>query len=152
MESRLNEEGTPQGGPLSSLLANIKLDELDKEIEKRGHKFCRYADDCNIYVRSQKAGERVMESITRYIEEILKLKVNRNKSAADRPSRRKFLGFSFYVMKGKAHNFVHKKPIARFKAKVKEITSRTNGKSMEMRMEHLENQGFLSLTKRLAIY
>jgi RNA-directed DNA polymerase len=132
-----NEEGTPQGGPLSPLLANIMLDELDKELEQRGHKFCRYADDCNIYVRSRKAGERVMRSITRYIEEVLKLKVNRNKSAVDRPSRRKFLGFSFYVMKGKARNFIHKKPIGRFKAKVKEITSRSNGKSMEMRKERL---------------
>ena len=130
-----SEEGTPQGGPLSPLLANIMLDELDKELEKRGHKFCRYADDCNIYVRSQKAGERVMESITRYIEKVLKLKVNRNKSAVDRPSRRKFLGFSFYVMKGKARNFIHKKPIARFKAKVKAITSRSNGK------EHGNAQG-----------
>jgi group II intron reverse transcriptase/maturase len=132
-----SEEGTPQGGPLSPLLANIMLDELDKELEKRGHPFCRYADDCNIYVKSQKAGERVMESITGYIEKVLKLKVNRNKSAVDRPSRRKFLGFSFYVKKGKARNFIHKKPIARFKAKVKEITSRSNGKSMEVRKERI---------------
>jgi RNA-directed DNA polymerase len=132
-----SEEGTPQGGPLSPLLANIMLDELDKELEKRGHKFCRYADDCNIYVKSQKAGERVMESITRYIQEELHLKVNRNKSAVDRPSRRKFLGFSFYIMKGKARNFIHKKPIAKFKTKVKEITSRSNGKSMEMRKDAL---------------
>jgi RNA-directed DNA polymerase len=132
-----SEEGTPQGGPLSPLLANIMLDELDKELEKRGHKFCRYADDCNIYVRSQKAGERVMESITHYIEKVLKLKVNRNKSAVDRPSRRKFLGLSFYMRKGKARNFIHKKPIARFKAKVKAITSRSNGMSMEMRKERL---------------
>lgn len=132
-----SEEGTPQGGPLSPLLANIMLDELDKELEKRGHKFCRYADDCNIYVRSQKAGARVMKSITRYIEEELKLKVNRNKSAVDRPSRRKFLGLSFYIRKGKARNFIHKKPIARFKAKVKTITSRSNGMSLEMRKERL---------------
>jgi len=133
-----SEEGTPQGGPLSPLLANIMLDELDKELEKRGHKFCRYADDCNIYVKSQKAGERVMESITGYIEEVLKLKVNRNKSAVDRPSKRKFLGFSFYVMKGKARNFIPKKPIAKFKAKLKEITSRSNGMSMETRMDKLD--------------
>jgi RNA-directed DNA polymerase len=133
-----SEEGTPQGGPLSPLLANIMLDELDKELEKRGHKFCRYADDCNIYVKSQKAGERVMESITEYIEGVLKLKVNRNKSAVDRPSKRKYLGFSFYVMKGKARNFIPKKPIAKFKAKVKEITSRSNGMSMETRMDKLD--------------
>jgi RNA-directed DNA polymerase len=132
-----SEEGTPQGGSLSPLLANIMLDELDKELERRGHPFCRYADDCNIYVKSQKAGKRVMESVTRYTEEVLKLKVNRNKSAVDRPSRRKFLGFSFYVMKGKVRNFIHKKPIARFKAKVKEITSRSNGKSMDMLKERL---------------
>jgi len=141
-----SEEGTPQGGPLSPLLANIMLDELDKELEKRGHKFCRYADDCNIYVKSRKAGERVMESITLYIEKELKLKVNRNKSAVDRPSRRKFLGFSFYVMKGKARNFIHKKPIARFITKVKEITSRSNGMSMEMRKEKLNwlTQGWVN--------
>jgi RNA-directed DNA polymerase len=133
-----SEEGTPQGGPLSPLLANIMLDELDKELEKRGHKFCRYADDCNIYVKSQKAGERVMESITKYIEEVLKLKVNRNKSAVDKPNNRKFLGVSFDVQEGKVTNLIHEKPIARFKAKVKEITSRSNGKSMEMRMEELD--------------
>jgi RNA-directed DNA polymerase len=132
-----SEEGTPQGGPLSPLLANIMLDELDKELERRGHKFCRYADDCNIYVRSEKAGKRVMASITHYIEKVLKLKVNRNKSAVDRPNRRKFLGLSFYVMKGKARNFIHKKPLTRFKAKVKAITSRSNGMSMEMRKERL---------------
>ena len=132
-----NEEGTPQGGPMSPLLANIMLDELDKELECRGHKFCRYADDCNIYVRSRKAGERVMESITRYIEEKLKLKVNRNKSAVDRVSRRKFLGFAFYIMKGKARNFIHAKCVERFKEKVRVITGRSNGKSMDWRKERL---------------
>ncbi len=132
-----SEEGTPQGGPLSPLLANIMLDELDKELEKRGHKSCRYADDCNIYVKSRKAGERVMESITRYIEEVLKLKINRNKSAVDKPGRRKFLGFSFYARKGEVRNFIHKKPVERFKAKVREITSRSNGKGMDWRKEKL---------------
>lgn len=134
-----SEEGTPQGGPLSPLLANIMLDELDKELEKRGHKSCRYADDCNIYVKSRKAGERVMESITHYIEEVLKLKISRNKSAVDKPSRRKFLGFSFYVKKGKARNFIHRKPVERFKTRVKEITSRSNGKSMDWRKEELNH-------------
>ncbi|MGG3998094.1 group II intron reverse transcriptase/maturase, partial [Aneurinibacillus thermoaerophilus] len=88
-------EGTPQGGPLSPLLSNIVLDELDKELEKRGHKFVRYADDCNIYVRTHKAGERVKQSVTAFIKGKLKLKINQEKSAVDRPWKRKFLGFSF---------------------------------------------------------
>jgi len=134
-----SEEGTPQGGPLSPLLANIMLDGLDKELEKRGHKFCRYADDCNIYVKSKKAGERVMESISHYVEEVLKLKINRTKSAVDKPSKRKFLGFSFYLKEGKARNYIHRKPVERFKKKVKEITSRSNGKSMEWRKEALNH-------------
>lgn len=85
------EDGCPQGGPLSPLLSNIMLDEMDKELEKRGHKFCRYADDCNIYVRSRKAAERTMRSVTEFLEGPLKLKVNRDKSAVDRPWKRKFL-------------------------------------------------------------
>jgi RNA-directed DNA polymerase len=129
--------GTPQGGPLSPLLANIILDELDKELEKRGHKFCRYADDCQIYVRSQRAGKRVMKSITRYLEEVLKLRVNRVKSAVDKPSKRKFLGFSFYHKKGEVRNFIPRKPIAKLKVKVKEITSRSNGRSMDWRKRKL---------------
>src|SRR5512139_1842524 len=88
------EEGTPQGGPLSPFLSNILLDDLDKELERRGHRFCRYADDCNIYVRSRKAGERVMESISRFLERRLRLKVNREKSAVDRPWKRDFLGYT----------------------------------------------------------
>ena len=96
-----SEEGTPQGGPLSPLLSNIMLDELDKELEKRGHKFCRYADDCNIYVKSKRAGERVMENITNFIEGKLKLKVNRSKSAVERPWKRKFLGFTIILSFGK---------------------------------------------------
>jgi RNA-directed DNA polymerase len=89
------DEGTPQGGPLSPLLSNIVLDELDRELEQRGHRFVRYADDCNIYVRSQRAGERVMKSVSQFITRKLKLKVNEQKSAVSRPSKRKFLGFSF---------------------------------------------------------
>lgn len=88
-------EGTPQGGPLSPLLSNILLDELDKELAHRGHKFCRYADDCNIYVRSQRAGARVMDSIERFLGKRLRLKVNRRKSAVAKPRDRQFLGFSF---------------------------------------------------------
>lgn len=91
-----SEEGTPQGGPLSPLLSNIMLTDLDRELERRGHKFVRYADDCNIYVKSQRSGERVFEGIVNYLEIKLKLKVNREKSAVDRPWNRKFLGFSFY--------------------------------------------------------
>ncbi len=90
------ETGTPQGGPLSPLLSNIVLDELDRELEKRGHRFVRYADDCNIYVKSQRAAERVMESVTRYIEKKLRLKVNEEKSAVGLAVKRQFLGFSFY--------------------------------------------------------
>ncbi|WP_269087771.1 reverse transcriptase domain-containing protein, partial [Mycobacteroides abscessus] len=89
------EEGTPQGGPLSPLLSNLMLDVLDQELEKRGHRFVRYADDCNIYVRSQQAGERVMAGTERFLAKRLKLKVNRAKSAVAKPSARKFLGFSF---------------------------------------------------------
>lgn len=90
------EEGTPQGGPLSPLLSNIVLDELDRELERRGHRFVRYADDCNIYVRSQRAAERVLASVQRYVEKKLRLRVNQEKSAVDLATRRKFLGFSFY--------------------------------------------------------
>jgi len=90
------ERGTPQGGPLSPLLSNIVLDELDRELEKRGHRFARYADDCNIYVKSQRAAERVMASVTRYIEKKLRLQVNEKKSAVDLAAKRQFLGFSFY--------------------------------------------------------
>ena len=113
-----NREGTPQGGPLSPLLSNIMLTDLDKELERRGHLFCRYADDCNIYVKSEKAGIRVLESITKYLEKKLKLKVNREKSAVGRPWFRKFLGFSFTSQK-KTRVRVHQKSITRFKEKIK---------------------------------
>ena len=129
-----SEEGTPQGGPLSPLLANIMLDDVDKELEKRGHKFCRYADDCNIYVKSKRAGLRVMDSITRIIENELKLKVNKDKSAVDIVSKRKFLGFSFYFVKGVAKIRIHEKSIKRFKEKVKSITNRNRGISMDLRL------------------
>jgi len=132
-----NEEGTPQGGPLSPLLANIMLDELDKELERRGHKFCRYADDCNIYVKSMKAGTRVMASITLYIETVLKLKVNRTKSAVDKPHKRKFLGFSFYRKNRKPRISIHCKSIQKFRVKVIKITTRSNGRGMKWRQEKL---------------
>ena len=134
-----SEEGTPQGGPLSPLLANIMLDDVDKELEKRGHKFCRYADDCNIYVKSKRAGLRVMDSITRIIENGLKLKVNKDKSAVDIVSKRKFLGFSFYFVKGVAKIRIHEKSIKRFKEKVKSITNRNRGISMDLRLLKLND-------------
>lgn len=132
------EAGAPQGGPLSPLLANIMLNELDVELTQRGLNFVRYADDCNIYVRSRKAANRVMKSITRFIEEKLKLKVNGDKSTVDRPWKLKFLGFSFYPAKGGYRIRIHKKPIIKFKAKLKEITSRSKAMSMKCRFLKLK--------------
>jgi RNA-directed DNA polymerase len=131
------EQGCPQGGPLSPLLSNIMLNELDIELTKRGLKFCRYADDANIYVRSQKAAERVMESITRFLEQELRLKVNQEKSAVDRPWKLKFLGFSFYVKKDGMGIRVHPASLKKFKEKLKEVTGRSNAMSMEQRTEKL---------------
>jgi RNA-directed DNA polymerase len=131
------DEGTPQGGPLSPLLSNIVLDELDRELERRGHRFVRYADDCNIYVRSQRAGERVMGSITKFITTKLKLKVNDKKSAVDRPVARKFLGFSFTGTSEKLKRRIAPKAIARFKQRVRELTCRTRGVSMETMIQQL---------------
>ena len=122
------EEGTPQGGPLSPLLSNLMLDVLDKELEKRGHRFVRYADDCNIYVRSQRAGERVMASIEKFLTKRLKLKVNKAKSAVARPKVRKFLGFSF-TSGQEPRRRIAPQAIARFKSGVRELTQRTRGAS-----------------------
>lgn len=132
------DEGTPQGGPLSPLLSNVMLHELDKELEKRSHRFCRYADDCNIYVKSKRAGSRVMASIGKFIEEELQLKVNQSKSAVDSPTNRKFLGFSFYYSKDGVKVKLHTKTLARIKAKVKTYTKRSNGKSIEERITDLD--------------
>lgn len=119
-------EGTPQGGPLSPLLSNIVLDELDHELERRGHAFVRYADDGNIYVRSEKAGQRVMASVSRFITRRLKLKVNESKSAVDRPSRRKFLGFT--IAEGaKPQRRIAPKALKRFREKIRGLTRRTRG-------------------------
>ncbi len=123
------QEGTPQGGPLSPLLSNILLDDLDKELERRGHAFCRYADDCNIYVQSQRAGQRVLASITRYLKKKLKLKVNEDKSAVGRPWQRKFLGYSMTM---------HKQPrlkvapasVARLKSKLRAEFRRGRGRNL----------------------
>jgi RNA-directed DNA polymerase len=123
------EEGTPQGGPLSPLLSNLMLDVLDKELEKRGHHFVRYADDCNIYVRSQRAGERVMAGIEKFLAKRLKLKVNTAKSAVAKPSVRKFLGLGF--MGGREpRRRIAPQAIDRFKARVRELTRRTGGRSL----------------------
>lgn len=131
-----NTEGTPQGGPLSPLLSNIVLDELDNELEKRGLKFVRYADDCNIYVRSKRAGLRIMESVTSFIENRLKLKVNREKSAVDRPWNRKFLGFSF--TRGKDPKMrVSKESVKRLKQRIRELTSRRHSMKMSDRLRRL---------------
>jgi RNA-directed DNA polymerase len=124
------EKGTPQGSPLSPLLSNIVLDELDKELERRGHRFGRYADDCNIYVKSRRAGERVMASITIFVEEKLKLKVNREKSAVARPWQRKFLGYSFTFHKEPKIR-VSETSVARFREKVKETFRRGRGRNVE---------------------
>lgn len=130
------DEGTPQGGPLSPLLSNIVLDDLDQELLRRGLRFARYADDCNIYVSSRRAGERVMASVTRYLSTRLKLKVNESKSAVARPWERKFLGFSF--TRGKApKRRIATKALDRFKAKVRELTRRTRGISLEQMVTHL---------------
>jgi RNA-directed DNA polymerase len=124
------DEGTPQGGPLSPLLSNIVLDELDRELEQREHRFARYADDCNIYVRSRRAGERVMESISSFITKKLRLKVNGEKSAVARPWVRKFLGFSF-TNAGVPKRRIAPKAVDRFKGRIRELTRRTRGVSIE---------------------
>jgi RNA-directed DNA polymerase len=130
------DEGTPQGGPLSPLLSNIVLDEFDRELERRGLRFARYADDCNVYVRSRRAGDRVMESITRFITARLKLKVNQQKSAVARPWERKFLGFSF-TKAGLPKRRLAPKAVDRFQERVRELTRRTRGVSTERMAEDL---------------
>ena len=137
----ITEEGTPQGGPLSPLLSNIVLDELDKELEKRGHKFVRYADDFVIYCKSRKAAERVRAGITRFLTVKLKLKVNEDKSAVSRPWLRKYLGFTYFQMCGQSKIRIHAKSMKRFKDKVRELTSRKRGRSLRQVIEDL-NQYF----------
>jgi RNA-directed DNA polymerase len=132
-----SEEGTPQGGPLSPLLSNLVLDELDRELEARGHRFVRYADDSNIYVRSERAGQRVMESIKRFIAKKLKLKVNEAKSAVAKPQVRKFLGFSFYMGKKGPRRRIAPKALEQFKERIREITLGSRGRSMKQAIEEL---------------
>lgn len=150
------EEGTPQGGPLSPLLSNIVLDELDKELESRGHKFVRYADDCNIYVKSKRAGLRTMASIKRFIEGKLRLKVNEKKSAVDRPWKRKFLGFSFTFHKEPKIR-IAKESLKRMKNKVRKITSRKMPYPMEYRIQRLNQYlmgwcGYFALADTKSIF
>jgi RNA-directed DNA polymerase len=129
-------EGTPQGGPLSPLLANLLLDDLDKELERRGHSFCRYADDCNIYVRTQKAGERVLSSVTRYLEEKLRLQVNQEKSAAAPVQERQFLG---YRILGDGRLVIAPRSLERVKRRIRQITRRNRGISLEQMIRELNS-------------
>ncbi len=129
------EEGTPQGGPLSPLLANIILDDLDKELERRGHSFIRYADDCNIYVKSRRAGERVMASVKKFLEEKLSLRVNEAKSKVDRPWKCKFLGFSMYPVKDGVRIRIAPKSIQRVKARLRQLTNRNRSENMANRIK-----------------
>lgn len=130
-------EGTPQGGPLSPLLSNILLTDLDRELEKRGHVFCRYADDCNIYVKSEKAGQRVLESITQYLEKKLKLRANREKSGVGQASKRKFLGYTMYRRKEVVHLKVAPAALARFKGDLQQVFRRGRGRSFGRIIEEL---------------
>lgn len=132
--------GCPQGGPASPLLSNIYLNELDKELERRGLKFCRFADDSNIYVKSRRSAERVMKSITKFLEEELNLKINPTKSKVDRPWKLKYLGFSFYHGKDGIKVRVHLKSIEKLKKGIIEVTSRSNGKSLEWRFQKLKEK------------
>lgn len=143
------ESGVPQGGPLSPLLSNIVLNELDKELHKRGHKFVRYADDLVILCKSKRAGERIMNSVIKFIEQHLFLKVNRDKTSVDYYNRIKFLGYSFYKIKGEIRFRIHPKSVVKLKAKLKELTSRSNGWGNEKRKSKLSSfiKGWLNYYK-----
>lgn len=129
------DEGTPQGGPLSPLLSNLVLDDLDKELTRRSLRFCRYADDCNIYVRSRRAGDRVMVSVSRFLTDKLKLKVNETKSAVARPEERKFLGFS--ISNDGSERRIAPKALEKFQMQIREYTRRTRGESLPQIVERL---------------
>src|SRR5207244_3937332 len=129
------DEGTPQGGPLSPLLSNLVLDDLDTELARRGHRFCRYADDCNIYVRSRRAGDRVMASVSRFLTLKLRLTVNEAKSAVARPEERKFLGFS--ISNDGSERRIAPKALDKFKTQVRDLTRRTRGISLQQLIEEL---------------
>lgn len=149
------DEGTPQGSPLSPILSLIVLDELDKYLEKRGIAFCRYADDCNLYMKSKKAGERALENTTRFIEETLKLRVNRSKSGVFRPSKTKFLGFTFVGTTGEPR--AHEKSLKRLKEKLKVIFYRARGSTLKYTICKLSRmlrgwQGYYSADTRIGVY
>jgi RNA-directed DNA polymerase len=130
------DEGTPQGGPLSPILSNLVLDDLDKELARRGHRFCRYADDCNIYVRSHRAGERVMASVSRFLTNRLRLKVNEAKSAVARPEERKFLGFS--ISNDGSERRIAPKALGKFKGQIRDMTRRTRGFGLQQLIKELK--------------
>lgn len=151
-------EGTPQGGPLSPFLSNVVLDELDRELERRGHRFVRYADDCNIYVKSQRAGERVMASTAQFITKRLKLKVNETKSAIDRPQNRKFLGYTFTGGGYKPNRRkIAPESIQRFRARIRQLTRRNRSISLEDRIEGLARylkgwKGYFGFSEATSIF
>ncbi len=151
------EEGTPQGGPLSPLLANVMLHDLDMELEQRGHRFVRYADDCNIYVRTERAGQRVMASVTEFLQKRLRLRLNKDKSAVDRPANRKFLGFSYYKLKGQVRIRLSNKTRERFRAKVRSLTRRSRSENTEHRIQRLNEYllgwaGYFSLAETPSVF
>ena len=140
------EEGTPQGGPLSPLLSNIMLNDLDKELEKRGHKFVRYADDCNIYVKTPRAGERVLESVKQYLEKKLKLKVNPKKSKVEKATKAKFLGFSFWKRKREVYVRIANRTKERYMEKMRNLTRRTRSGKLENILHEVNqfNRGWMA--------
>lgn len=148
-----SKEGTPQGGPLSPLLSNILLTDLDLELERREHKFCRYADDCNIYVKSEKAGQRVLESITHYLEKTLKLRVNREKSGVGRPWQRKFLGYTVCNRKYNVRLKVAPKAIMRFRGDLKAVFRRGRGRALRRVIEelNLKLRGWMNYFRHIGV-
>ena len=152
-----SDEGTPQGGPLSPLLSNIMLHELDEELERRGHRFIRYADDFNIYVKSRRAGERVLQSVKKFVGERLRLKVNDAKSAVDKPRRRKILGFTFFRRSGDVKIKLTPKTMKRFEDKIRELTDRSSGQSMSKIIENLNSYlmgwiGYFQLAQTRSVF
>ena len=149
----VRREGTPQGGPLSPLLSNILLTDLDRELEKREHKFCRYADDCNIYVKSEKAGQRVLESITHYLEKKLKLRVNRGKSGVGRPWQRKFLGYTVCNRRQNVRLRISPKAVMRLRVDLKAVFRRGRGRALRRVIDelNLKLRGWLNYYRHIGV-